>query len=561
MALRPSAGSLLVCLVLGCGDSSGPPTVDGATYIQIGMSYVFLSPGFSVQFRPSLFDASGARIQVPSSDIFQWSSEDPSVVSISDDGVATAKGALGQGINITVRYDSLHSTATVYTRAPPDSIGMTPSPIVFTPGASLPVYGLAWGILGPQNNHFFRFSSSNPGAFDLEDHGCYTPPGCTIESPNVTLLHGLAIGSGTITVRTTGMSLSVPVEVRTIDFVPSTVTAGGNHTCAYSTDNVFFCWGGDVSRTPLAADIPAGLTSIQAGTDFQPGLESTCGIDGNGLIQCWRWNLQPLLPTPLSTTIHFTSLAMGSVSSCGIDTNGAAWCWGENGWGQLGNGTKTPSATPVQVSGGLTFSKLAINGEHACGITTTGEAWCWGANYVGQLGSPGVVQGCGSYDCSTVPVAVTGGHTFNAITVGIYHSCAIDTSQAAWCWGSSDRRGNGGTPTSEPSEVVPVSGSHSWVQLSAAGAHTCGITTANLGYCWGSNSNGQAGQDPAITQGPFLAPTLIIGGHQFTAIETGGQYTCAFATDGLYCFGDNSYGQIGTLQQNTGTPGKVNGQE
>jgi alpha-tubulin suppressor-like RCC1 family protein len=36
---------------------------------------------------------------------------------------------------------------------------------------------------------------------------------------------------------------------------------------------------------------------------------------------------------------------------CAIKTDHTLWCWGDNGFGQLGDGTTTDSPVPVQVSG------------------------------------------------------------------------------------------------------------------------------------------------------------------------------------------------------------------
>ena len=52
------------------------------------------------------------------------------------------------------------------------------------------------------------------------------------------------------------------------------------------------------------------------------------------------------------------------------------------GWnprGQLGSATATGfSATPATVSIGIAFRQITAGYDHTCGINATGHAFCWG---------------------------------------------------------------------------------------------------------------------------------------------------------------------------------------
>ena len=92
-------------------------------------------------------------------------------------------------------------------------------------------------------------------------------------------------------------------------------------------------------------------------------------------------------------------------------------CWGNsnvnNSDGQLGNGTTTSSATPVQVSDLTDATAVSVGGDSACALLPAGAVKCWGGNGYGELGN-GTLAGpesCGAagtsaIDCAKTPVPV-----------------------------------------------------------------------------------------------------------------------------------------------------------
>ena len=101
------------------------------------------------------------------------------------------------------------------------------------------------------------------------------------------------------------------------------------------------------------------------------------------------------------------SIAAGTYYTCAVSATGAVYCWGQNNSGQLGNNSTTQSNVPVQVKGvggtGLLSGivSIAAGDYHTCALSTTGALYCWGWNPYGQLGNNSTMS-------SYVPVQVTG---------------------------------------------------------------------------------------------------------------------------------------------------------
>jgi alpha-tubulin suppressor-like RCC1 family protein len=164
-------------------------------------------------------------------------------------------------------------------------------------------------------------------------------------------------------------------------------------------------------------------------------------------------------PVPVAGELTFTALTAGGGHTCGLDGSGAAWCWGYDRYGQVGDGDdgQGDEFAPVQVVGGHTFAALAGGGSHTCGIDTAGSAWCWGMDYHGQVG-----DGDDGQEDESTPVQVVGRHTFAALGAGYEHTCGLDTSGAAWCWGSDyyGQLGDGDDGQGDEYAPVPVTGGH-----------------------------------------------------------------------------------------------------
>ena len=346
------------------------------------------------------------------------------------------------------------------------------------------------------------------------------------------------------------------------------VSAGEEHTCGVTADDVAYCWGYNASGqlgdgTSTGPELCTGAvgpfpcstraTLVAGGHRFRQvsaGTFHTCGVTTDHRVYCWGSNDGGALgdgtttqrPTPVAVAggRQFRQVDAGYSHTCGVTTNNQAFCWGNNVYGQLGDGTTTARLSPVAVAGGLTFKQVSAGSGHyyfTCGITTDNRAYCWGRNNFGQLGdgteTPRRVR----------PSPVAGGREFRQVDAGYYHACGVTTDDRAFCWGHGryGQLGNGKTYLSFWPRAV--SGKLRFSRVAAAGSHSCGETTTNRAYCWGLNTFGQLGNG---TTAQRLRPVAVTGGLAFAQLSANGLHTCGRTSAGAaFCWGYGFFGQLG----------------
>ena len=115
-------------------------------------------------------------------------------------------------------------------------------------------------------------------------------------------------------------------------------------------------WGDQANELP--SDLPSDIDTGSQVTDVTAGGNHTCALSSDGHLKCWGrgdsgqlgyGNFNSLLaPQPTGVNLDGVSayqITAGEAHTCALRSNGTARCWGANSQGQLGRGNTTNSAT------------------------------------------------------------------------------------------------------------------------------------------------------------------------------------------------------------------------
>lgn len=304
-------------------------------------------------------------------------------------------------------------------------------------------------------------------------------------------------------------------------------------------------FGGPQDASLAGPDASSALTDVAA---LAAGAVTTCAVLQSGNVDCWGLVVSDSTPTatpePLSGLTGISTGAIGGSQSsefaCELE-NMTPLCEGSNSSGQLGNGTVIDSDTPVAVEGITGATSIGAGAAFACALID-GTVECWGDNTYGELGGGTTGQ------LSSTPVSVSGITTATQLAVGSDFACALEQGGSVECWGDNTYGVlgdfEGGTSSNTP---VPVTGFGSAVpsQIAAGANHVCVLTTQGV-YCWGDNTYDQLGTGGASLTG---SPTPVdsFPEEATTTVAAGGNETCVIIQSGqVACWGSNAEGQLGT---------------
>lgn len=341
---------------------------------------------------------------------------------------------------------------------------------------------------------------------------------------------------------------------------PVSVGLGSKHGCALASNATVWCWGADDlgqlgDYGQYAAYAPRPVSGVETALALGVGGDFACVILPTRGVRCWGSNDRGqcghgaagapyLSPSCVlksgSSFLGATALALGSAHACAALADGSIECWGANDAGQLGDGSTVDRGEPVPVLGIAGAQSVTAGGRHSCALLTDSTVRCWGANDHGQLGdgtTTGRLQPITVSDTDgTAPLAGVA-----ALAAGDVFTCARMQDGTVLCWGA-NADCQLGQPAHTADSAFPMATSiNGAASLVAGSAHICALSDSGKAACWGKNHAGQLGA-PA---GECRTIPVEIPLPHVLSMAAGRANSCVIDEIGLWCWGDDSSGQLG----------------
>lgn len=385
------------------------------------------------------------------------------------------------------------------------------------------------------------------GGPDLWPSWSTVPGQQSLGSDLVTVNRTLPVGSHTVQLQcmdTLGKTDPTPPQTNFTIVAPRVASASVAfaHMCLRTTSGKLFCAGdnrqGLLGQGSTSTIAVTRPARVGIRTDWAQVVTATSVTYARAADgTVWMWAQGAATPTQVGTATGWTHVSTSGSHRCGL-RGGELWCWGSNFRSQLGI-TNGSLTDPTRVGTASDWTWVATSSDGTCGLRGS-TAWCWGRPLGTTFSTPG----------SITQVQTGAAITWATVSLGADFACGLDTMGALYCWGS-DAAGQlgDGVPGASSPAPVRVGMASDWVEISTGSAHACGRRGAGSLWCWGDDSYGQLGNGDA---GTIATPTQVGSATDWISVNAGGSSgigTCGVRDGGVaFCWGVDDWGQLGVGQ-------------
>ena len=236
-------------------------------------------------------------------------------------------------------------------------------------------------------------------------------------------------------------------------------------------------------------------------------------------------------------------VAGGATHSLALSQDGKVYAWGDDFYGQLGSGRELfrPTPAPVDLAAPGNVVGLSAGSSYAMALLRDGSVLAWGNNGNGQLGD-------GTVTTRATPGRVTGLESIIAVDAGYFHSLAADRQGAVWAWGSNSfgKLGQGASTIKDSKTPIKVLQLDNVVDVRAGRSHSLALTRDGKVMAWGRNTDGQLGDSTVLTRRLPVSVNFPMADVQVVAIDVASNSSFALDSMGrLWSWGANDMTVLG----------------
>jgi uncharacterized repeat protein (TIGR02543 family) len=309
------------------------------------------------------------------------------------------------------------------------------------------------------------------------------------------------------------------------------ITSGGWHVLAMTSKGRVFTWGNN------------GVGQLGDGTTIDKSLPLDITNQFN-----------------LDNNDHIVSISSGNFISSAISSTGRIFMWGDNGYGQLGDGTTVDKLIPTDITSQFDLPSTekiiytSLGERHASALTSTGRVFVWGTGSYGQLGD-------GLTGVRTVPFDITSqfdlvsNESIVSISLGAIHSSAHTSTGRYFIWGNNflGRLGDGALDNRsipfDISNLFNLEEHETIARISLGSFNSSAVTSLNKIFIWGGNEAGQIGNGETVDKNVRIDITSqfdLEDNESIILVELGYWHTSVLTSLGrVFIWGNNASGQLG----------------
>lgn len=360
------------------------------------------------------------------------------------------------------------------------------------------------------------------------------------------------------------------------------IAAGGFHSLFTKPDGTVYVMGSNLhgqlglGSTVLKTNVPTALTNgvglIAAGENYSliarghallATGDNTHGQLGDGTVKTQYFPEQVFT---IGSTLQFGALAAGEYHSLFIAGNrlngsGGLWAMGDNGAGELGDGSYTDKHSPEVILSWTILqpgvAAISAGDTHSIFLKSDGSVWGMGNYDQGQLGIPPPTDGSEGLTNNPIMVYSGTGVNYPATSIAAGGFCSLWVSSDNFLWGTGDNLDNelaeptaaeGGYDNLETPLQIAGGGfgpgtNSAPITVAAGSSQTFFISSDSTLWAVGYDSNGQlgsGGRNYSTWVFQLIASNVV-------AVAGGEFHTLFLKSDGsLWGMGDNENGQLGT---------------